>query len=129
MNDMSERDLDLHVKILGWLYLISHAAFLVIGVLGFVFFFGIGAVSGDSDAMVVMPILAIVLAGIMALLGLPGMLAGYGLLKKRSWGRVLTIVVGVLGLFNFPIGTLISVYTLWVLLQNSATTYFQPSRA
>jgi hypothetical protein len=33
-------------------------------------------------------------------------------------------VVGVLNLINFPIGTLIGLYTLWVLMQESASDYF-----
>jgi hypothetical protein len=43
---------------------------------------------------------------------------------RKSWGRVLAIVVGVLNLINFPIGTLIGIYTLWVLFQNTAADYF-----
>ena len=60
---------------------------------------------------------------------MPGLLAGYGLLKRASWGRVLAIVVGVLGLFNFPVGTVIGIYSLWVLLQNAATDYFTPAES
>jgi hypothetical protein len=33
-------------------------------------------------------------------------------------------VLGFFSLFNFPVGTLIGAYTLFVLLQNSATAYF-----
>jgi hypothetical protein len=36
----------------------------------------------------------------------------------------LAIVVAILGLINFPIGTLVGVYALWVLMQEQATAYF-----
>ena len=57
-------------------------------------------------------------------LGLPGLLAGYGLLKGKKWGQILGIVVGLLSLLNFPVGTAIGAYTLFVLFQNSAHAYF-----
>lgn len=34
------------------------------------------------------------------------------------------IVVAFLNLLNFPLGTLLGFYTLWVLLQTSANEYF-----
>ena len=34
------------------------------------------------------------------------------------------MVVGFLGLVNFPLGTAIGIYTFWVLLQDSAADYF-----
>ena len=40
---------------------------------------------------------------------------GYSLLMRRSWGRTLAIVVGVLTLFKPILGTALGIYTLWVL--------------
>ena len=60
-------------------------------------------------------------------LGIQGMVAGYGLLRRKAWGRILAMVVGFLGflgLVNFPLGTAIGIYTFWVLLQDSAADYF-----
>jgi hypothetical protein len=61
----------------------------------------------------------------MAVLALPGLLAGIGLLKRKNWGRVLAIVVSFLNLLNFPLGTLLGGYSLWVLFQEAAGTYFE----
>jgi hypothetical protein len=41
--------------------------------------------------------------------------AGYGLLTRRSWARVFAIVLAVLALFKIPFGTALGIYTLWVL--------------
>lgn len=50
--------------------------------------------------------------------------AGYSLLTRRPWARVLVIVLGILALFKFPIGTALGIYTLWVLAPaNSAAEY------
>ena len=43
-------------------------------------------------------------------------LAGWGLMQRESWARVLALVLAFISLFNIPFGTAIGVYTLWVLL-------------
>lgn len=45
-----------------------------------------------------------------------GFLAGWGLLQRESWARVLTLILAFVSLINFPFGTAIGIYTLWVLL-------------
>ena len=128
MNALTIRDLEQHVPILGWLLIVGHAIFLAIGVFVFVLLTGIGVVSGEGEAIAILTLVAIGVASLMALLALPGIAAGYGLLKRREWGRVLAIIVAVLGLVNFPIGTLVGVYVLWVLFQQAANEYFSPGQ-
>jgi hypothetical protein len=128
MNQLSIREMDQHVTILGWLYILGNIVFLLVGGFVFVLLTSVGAVSGDTEAVAVLGVVGTFVAGLLTVLALPGMLAGYGLLKRREWGRVLTLVVGLLGLANFPIGTIIGLYTFWVLLQNSAPEYFAAHR-
>jgi hypothetical protein len=46
-----------------------------------------------------------------------GFLAGWGLLNRQPWARLLAIILGVISLFfQIPFGTALGVYTLWVLL-------------
>ena len=45
-----------------------------------------------------------------------GFVAGWGLLKREPWARVVTLVLAFISLINFPFGTALGVYTLWVLL-------------
>lgn len=45
-----------------------------------------------------------------------GFLAGWGLLQREPWARLLTVVLAFLALFNIPFGTALGIYTLWVLL-------------
>ncbi len=45
-----------------------------------------------------------------------GFLAGWGLLHRDAWGRVLVLVLAFISLFNIPFGTAVGVYTMWVLL-------------
>jgi hypothetical protein len=124
MNAMSQRDLQQHVSILGWLYVVGHAIFLAIGAFVFLLLLGLAPVTGDPEPMWILSLVGTSVGLLMAALGLPGLLAGYGLLTRKPWARVLAIVVGILGLINFPVGTAIGLYTLWVLTQPAATEYF-----
>ena len=45
-----------------------------------------------------------------------GFFAGWGLMQRETWARVLVLVLAFISLFNIPFGTAIGVYTLWVLL-------------
>ena len=127
MNNLSVRDMEQHLPILGWLLIVGNALFLAMGVFVFILLTGIGAVSGDAEAMSILAIVGTSVALLMTVMALPGIIAGYGLLKRRSWGRVLAIVVAVLSLFNVPFGTVLGIYALWVLLQQAANEYFSPT--
>ena len=124
MNQMDKREMEQHVTILGWLLIIGHSIFLALGAFLFVLLTGIGAVSGDREALPILAVVGISLGALLAVLAIPGIAAGYGLLKRRPWGRILAVVIAILGLVNFPIGTAIGIYALWVLLQQTATDYF-----
>ena len=49
-----------------------------------------------------------------------GFAAGWGLLERRPWARTLAIVVAIIALLNPILGTLLGIYTLWVLLPSDA---------
>jgi hypothetical protein len=53
--------------------------------------------------------------GISMIVSLAGLMAGWGLMERRPWARVLAIVLAVLALIKFPLGTALGIYTLWVL--------------
>lgn len=124
MDTLNRDTVGQHVTILGWLMIISNALFLVIGAFVFMLLTGIGAVSGDFDAVRILTLIGTLVGGLLTVLGLPGILAGYGLLKRAAWGRILALVVAFLGLLNFPVGTAVGLYALWVLLQTAASDYF-----
>ena len=49
-----------------------------------------------------------------------GFLAGWGLLQRKPWARMLTVVLAFIALFHIPFGTALGIYTLWVLLPAAA---------
>jgi hypothetical protein len=119
------------VKVLGVLYLVFSGLMLCAAVF---LLLALGAASGivgttaePHDAAVALPIIGIAgtaLVAFLVVMALPGLLAGIGLLKYRNWGRILTIVLSVLHLLNFPIGTALGIYGLWVLFNKETEALF-----
>ncbi len=126
MNSLNQRQLELHVPVVGWLLIVGHAILLLVGLFVFLLLTGIGLFSGDRQAMGILGTVGTAVGLLLTVLGLPGLVAGAGVLARQSWARVLAIVVGILGLVNIPVGTAIGAYTLYVLLQDGATEYFAP---
>lgn len=124
--------MDTHIKVLGWLYIVLG----VLGLLGagavILILVGSGLISGDRTAISVLVIVAAIVGGFLVLVSLPGIVAGAGLLGYRSWARILTLILGILNLPGFPVGTVLGVYTLYVLLDDETARLFngaQPVRS
>lgn len=60
------------------------------------------------------------IAAMFGLMGIPSILAGWGLNKRKAWARVLSIVLAVLALPHVPIGTALGVYALVILFNDEA---------
>ena len=53
-------------------------------------------------------------------------IAGWGLLQRAQWGRIIAIVAAIFALFRFPLGTALGIATLVILLgSRNATLYEQ----
>ena len=115
-----------HVRILGVLYIIVSAFHLLIGFIVFIILFGAGLISSDVEALTITTIVGSVIAAIITITSLPGFVGGIGLLKHKNWARILVIILGFLNLLAIPIGTILGVYTIWVLLNNDVEQVFNP---
>ena len=65
------------------------------------------------------PLLSVVAIFILAKAAF-GFVAGWGLLQREPWARVVALVLAFVSLFNVPFGTAIGVYTMWVLLPSGS---------
>ena len=121
---MNRSEYRTYVTILGWINIAFSLVLLSLGLFGFLFLGGIGAASGDPEAMRILGFVGFFAAIFFVTLSVPGFAAGYGLLARKAWGRIVAILVAVLDLFNIPIGTAIGIYALWVLTDERASEYF-----
>lgn len=119
--------METHVKVVAWLYIILGALTLFIAALIFLVVFGSGLISGDRTAMSVTFFVSTLVGLILLILGLPGIIAGFGLLNFRPWARILALALGVLNLPGFPVGTLLGLYTLYALLDEDGARLFMPA--
>ena len=122
-----------HVTILGAFHIAFGAIGLLIALAILVIFggaaglIGLGAAS-DPDALIAVPIVALVGTFLMMaalILSVPGIAAGFGLMTYQPWARMLTVVLSLLHLFNFPFGSALGVYGLWVLLSDEGRLLFE----
>ncbi|NQU88253.1 MAG: hypothetical protein HQ541_21100 [Mariniphaga sp.] len=114
-----------HINIVAALQIAFSILGLIIGILGFVVLRIIGDISGDHEAQFVLSIVATVALIFFAVLSIPGLIAGFGLLKRKEWARILTLILSVLDLFNFPLGTAVGIYCIWALSNNEVAAEFK----
>jgi len=113
-----------HVKVLGWTYVILGLLGIALAVVLGLILIGIGVLTGDQTANNILLIIAIIVGGISALLSVPDVIAGVGLLGLKRWARVLAIILGILNLPGFPVGTLLGAYSLYVMLDDETSALF-----
>ena len=104
-----------HLNLLGILYIVlgifnifglSVAAFVMHG---FTYFNGHNLPFNTVD-------LVMVIFAFEGVVSLAGIIAGIGLLKGQNWARWLMLILGFFGLLQIPFGTILGIYTIWVML-------------
>ncbi|MCP3169132.1 hypothetical protein [Myxococcus qinghaiensis] len=122
--DMQRSDLDNHRRILGIGFIAINALTVLAGIVLAIFFAfgGLMMVSEEAQARdrVAYFLIGGGLSACVLAFGLPGVIAGIGLLKRRRWSRVLALVLGIIGLFNFPLGTCLGIYAIWFYAQEGS---------
>ncbi len=118
-------DMKGHIKAVGIINIVFGVLGLIVAGFLFLIIAGAGIISGDPEAMTITSIVAVALSSLIAVLSIPELIAGYGILKFKSWGRILGIIIAILNLLNIPIGTAFGIYALWVLLNEETEQIFK----
>jgi hypothetical protein len=122
-----------HIKILGILNIIMGSLTALIGVAALVVLSGVASFmafgppnpsgSDADDARAFAPWMGLIGILVMCFLmavALPAIIGGWGLLKYKSWSRVLMIIISALHLPSIPLGTALGIYGLWVLTNDQS---------
>lgn len=56
---------------------------------------------------------------------IPKLVAAFGILKEKSWGRIAGIVAGALSLVGIPIGTALGIYAIWFLNGDKGKAFYR----
>jgi hypothetical protein len=120
-----------HVTIVGVLWvvyslfhLLPSMAAMTIGAVRFPALAHDWGIHGVDAPLALGPMLA-VFGGLAGVLSILGIIAGVALLSYQNAARIFIIILAFLSLLNFPFGTLLGAYTLWVLLAGSGEAEFR----
>jgi hypothetical protein len=114
-----------HINVVAALQIGFSILGIIIGGVLFALFFFLGDLVEDAQAEVVFSIIAKVIMVVILILSIPGIIAGIGLLKRKEWARILTLILSVLDLVNFPLGTAVGAYSIWALVQPEVVEQFK----
>jgi hypothetical protein len=109
-----------HVKILGVFYLAFGLLGAVIAVLLFLVKTGQLILPAKLSMFANANGYASVIALLFALISLPAMITGIGLLLRKFWAKFSALFLAFLSLFIVPLGTALGIYTIWILVNNPA---------
>lgn len=117
-----------HNKTLGILHLVYgalHGLMMLMFAILFAIFVPVLRGSPNSDGLPFS--IYLVFVTLIALFGLfysvPSLVAGYAILKRKSWARLAGIISSVIAGMNVPFGTALCVYSFWFLFGQGARMY------
>ncbi len=123
-------DLQAHKRIVGIVHIIygtvTAIIFLLIGAFFDAFYpFIIEAIREDSgnEAATVFEAVRNLIKSVFYILlifcALPSIIGGIGVLQKKNWGMIITLIAGCISIFSFPFGTAIGGYTIYVFIEDN----------
>jgi hypothetical protein len=124
MDVLSRKDFGTHLAVVGWLQIVNSLLGIVAGAFAATLILGVGVVTDDAVALRIMAVTAASIGGLLFVLGVPGLVAGIGLLRRAPWSRTMALVLSAFQLVLFPTGTLLAAYTVFVLSHQAAIDAF-----
>jgi len=115
--------LDTPIRTLGLVNIVCAAATTLAVVVALAFFQGALSIANTMSMNLQV---AEVWMWLVLVLFLPTVIAGAGLLRVSPWSRTVGIIVSVLELVLFPLGTIVGLYGLYVLLSENADFVYSP---
>jgi hypothetical protein len=109
-----------HTKILGVLFIAGGVLHIFVGSIVMMILAGGVIFANEGRIMALLMTLATIVGIVAIIKGIPEIIAGWGILLRKKWGRILGIIMAALDIFHIPFGTALGIYALWVLF-NSET--------
>ena len=124
-----------HNKTIGILHLVYgglHILMMIMMSLFIVPFILLNAPSGrpvDPAGESVMAIVLVFVGIFSLLLSLPSFVAGFGMLKQKSWAKIWAMIAGGIAGMSFPLGTALCVYTFWFLFSGGGKELYAEKKS
>lgn len=113
-----------HLTLIAIINIVFGIILFLVGMGLFIAVAGGGLISHDSGAIFITGIVGMSLAVFFTVLAIPGIIGGVGILKHKDWARILMLIIAILSLMAIPIGTIIGIYTIWVLMKDETIALF-----
>jgi hypothetical protein len=123
--------METHVKVLGILNIVFGGLGLLGAFVLMIIFGGVAGLVGAEGDTAALPIIGLTGASLVliaVLTSLPAVIIGFGLYRLQPWSRIAGIVISILALLAFPLGTALGIYGLWVLFSADAQRLFEGVR-
>jgi heme/copper-type cytochrome/quinol oxidase subunit 3 len=72
------------------------------------------------------PLIIVGIATLMLIVSAAGIIGAVGILKKREWARITLLAISFLNLLRVPLGTILGIYTIYVLMNAETIRLFTP---
>ncbi|MDD5693653.1 MAG: hypothetical protein WC437_00695 [Patescibacteria group bacterium] len=108
-----------------WLYALL-AVFFVVTFLLVSLGIGLSSQEGSGVGAVIFGSVGLFIAVVLAAFAVLMFLTAKGVKEKKNWAKIVGIVLAVLNLPNFPLGTIIGILILIGLLDEQAAVWFGP---
>jgi hypothetical protein len=111
---MRENTFRTHQKILGALFVAYGALNFTAGV---ALLASINVVNIFVDELEVIQLVTFfsgIIGGALLLVSIPAIIAGIGFLQEKEWSKIPGLIVAIVFLLFFPIGTIIGIYGIWL---------------
>ena len=113
-----------HINVVAALQIGLSIFCLLMVVLSFTVMRVIGGFIDEPEGEMILSIIGNVIATFLILVSIPGIIAGLGLYRRKEWARILTLILSVIEIFNFPFGTAIGIYSIWAMIQPETVAVF-----
>jgi hypothetical protein len=120
--------MDRHVQLIGILWIVYGIMGLLFAFFVFLLLFGVSFIPDMGHiAPGILRFIAWISSLFFMALAIPQIIAGLGLMKRKEWARILTLIVSFFHLLSFPLGTALGIYSFVILLKPETVRLFNPA--
>ena len=119
--------LEKHKRTLGILLICYGILKVILYIIGMqILTVGLNFIMEEAEILFAAHLLKYIIGAIVIFFTIPSLIAGIGLLNKKRWGLILALIVGIISLPVFPLGTGLGIYAIIVFLMEHSQTYNPP---
>lgn len=132
---MEKENMDKHAQLIGILWIVYGVLSLFGGIIVLVVLLSLSTIPDISygelgrSGPYVLRIIAICVSSFLFILGIPKIIGGLGLQKRKEWARILLMIMSFLSLLNIPLGTALGIYSIVYLMKPEMIELFKHPKA